>query len=192
MQTSLPVHSNVTSTPSSSSSPLLWKEDGGFVRDKISAARPLAPSSCPWIELEKMLDGVTASDSSSSGVDVPELLYSEDEADEELLLLLLLLLPLEEDGCGTTKPCVAKPFFSAYSTRPASTSLMVTEVQPDCRAMAAVSKPTVPAPMTRAVEPGVGLARFTAWMATDKGSRRAAASKETWSGSLQWEGVFVR
>jgi hypothetical protein len=41
-----------------------------------------------------------------------------------------------------------------------------------------VRRPTVPAPITRAVEPGTGLARFTAWMATERGSRRAAASEE--------------
>lgn len=50
--------------------------------------------------------------------------------------------------------------------------------------MAATSRPTVPAPITRAVEPGVGAARLTAWIATERGSRRAAASKETWSGIL--------
>lgn len=42
----------------------------------------------------------------------------------------------------------------------------------------------MPAPITRAVEPGSGLARFTAWIATDSGSRRAAASNETLSGNL--------
>jgi hypothetical protein len=45
--------------------------------------------------------------------------------------------------------------------------------------MAATRRPTVPAPMTRAVEPGVGAARLTEWMATERGSRRAAASNET-------------
>ncbi len=73
----------------------------------------------------------------------------------------------------------------AKSTRPWSTSAMVTVEQPDWRAMAAVSRPTALAPMTRAVEPGVGCARFTAWMATDNGSRSAAASKEMLSGSLR-------
>ena len=115
-----------------------------------------------------MLDGVTTP-AHSSGVELP------DDTDE--------LLDDDDDDAsvrrGTTNPCVANPFFSAYPTRPASTSLIVTVLHPDCRAMAAVSKPTVPAPITRAVEPGAGLARFTAWMATDKGSRRAAASKDT-------------
>lgn len=50
--------------------------------------------------------------------------------------------------------------------------------------MAAVRSPTVPAPRTRAVEPGVGVALLTAWMATDRGSRSAAASNEISSGSL--------
>lgn len=42
----------------------------------------------------------------------------------------------------------------------------------------------MPAPRTRAVEPGSGAARFTAWMATERGSRSAAASKDMLSGSL--------
>ena len=46
----------------------------------------------------------------------------------------------------------------------------------------------MPAPMTSAVEPGVGDARFREWIATESGSRRAAASKETLSGILG-EGV---
>jgi hypothetical protein len=50
--------------------------------------------------------------------------------------------------------------------------------------MAATRRPTVPAPITRAVEPGAGRARLREWMATESGSRRAAASKETWSGIL--------
>jgi len=50
--------------------------------------------------------------------------------------------------------------------------------------MAAVRRPTVPAPIMRAVEPGNGLARLTAWMATERGSRRAAALKEILSGIL--------
>jgi hypothetical protein len=44
----------------------------------------------------------------------------------------------------------------------------------------------VPAPMTSAVEPGAGEARFRAWIATDRGSRRAAASNEMCAGSLQF------
>ena len=43
----------------------------------------------------------------------------------------------------------------------------------------------MPAPMTSAVEPGVGAARFREWIATESGSRSAAASKETWSGILR-------
>lgn len=50
--------------------------------------------------------------------------------------------------------------------------------------MAAVRRPTVPAPRTRAEVPEVTAARVTAWMATERGSRRAAAAKETVSGSL--------
>jgi hypothetical protein len=50
--------------------------------------------------------------------------------------------------------------------------------------MAAVRRPTATPQRTRAEEPGVGWARLTAWMATDRGSRRAAASKEILSGSL--------
>ena len=56
--------------------------------------------------------------------------------------------------------------------------------------MAATRRPTVPAPMTRAVEPGVTEARLREWMATERGSRRAAASKEILLGSLgtiNWE-----
>ena len=45
--------------------------------------------------------------------------------------------------------------------------------------MAATSKPTVPAPITRAVEPGAGEARLREWIATERGSRSAAASKDT-------------
>lgn len=96
----------------------------------------------------------------------------------ELLEIEALLM----EGCNgreTTKPRVAKPCLRAYSTRPASTSAIMTDVQPDCSAMAAVRRPTVPAPMTSAVEPGDGFARFTAWMPTERGSSRAAASKET-------------
>lgn len=64
-------------------------------------------------------------------------------------------------------------------------SVIVTVVQPECLAIAAVRSPTVPAPMTRAVDPGeIGAARFVAWMATERGSRSAAASKEICSGSL--------
>jgi hypothetical protein len=43
----------------------------------------------------------------------------------------------------------------------------------------------VPAPITRAVEPGEGEARFRLCIATERGSRRAAASKETVSGILR-------
>lgn len=50
--------------------------------------------------------------------------------------------------------------------------------------MAATRSPTVPAPITRAVLPGVGEARFREWIATERGSRREAASKETLSGIL--------
>jgi hypothetical protein len=57
--------------------------------------------------------------------------------------------------------------------------------------MAATRRPTVPAPITRAVEPGAGRARLREWMATESGSRRAAASKETWSGILGHESVDV-
>lgn len=42
----------------------------------------------------------------------------------------------------------------------------------------------MPAPRTRAVAPGSGRARLRAWMATERGSSRAAASKEMWAGSL--------
>jgi hypothetical protein len=38
--------------------------------------------------------------------------------------------------------------------------------------------------MTSAVEPGAGEARLREWIATERGSRRAAASKEMWSGNL--------
>ena len=57
--------------------------------------------------------------------------------------------------------------------------------------MAAVSNPTVPAPSTKAVEPGAGLARLTACIPTERGSRRAAASKEILSGSLQAVSIVV-
>lgn len=53
--------------------------------------------------------------------------------------------------------------------------------------MAATRRPTVPAPITRAVEPGMGAARLREWIATLRGSRRAAASKEMLFGSL-WRG----
>ena len=109
--------------------------------------------------------------SMDAGVEVPDVKMDDEEA-------------LECSGMGTTYPCVAKPLEIAYSTRPSSTSMMVTIVQPDCRAMAATRRPTVPAPMTSAVEPGTGEARFREWIATDSGSRSAAASKETWSGIL--------
>lgn len=42
----------------------------------------------------------------------------------------------------------------------------------------------MPAPRTRAEVPEVTAARVTAWMATERGSRRAAAAKETVEGSL--------
>lgn len=50
----------------------------------------------------------------------------------------------------------------------------------------------MPAPMTSAVEPGAGEARLTAWRATERGSSRAAASKETWLGSLISDVSFHR
>lgn len=56
--------------------------------------------------------------------------------------------------------------------------------------MAAVRRPTVPAPSTRAVEPVSGCARFLACIATDSGSRRAAASNEMFSGSLLSAGQY--
>jgi hypothetical protein len=62
--------------------------------------------------------------------------------------------------------------------------MIVTKVQPDWRAIAATSRPTVPAPMTRAVEPGAGAARLRECIATESGSNSAAASKDMWSGSL--------
>lgn len=62
--------------------------------------------------------------------------------------------------------------------------MMVTLVQPDRRAIAAVSRPTVPAPITRALDAVLRAARLDACMATDKGSRRAAASKLTFFGIL--------
>jgi hypothetical protein len=108
---------------------------------------------------------------SLDGVDVPDMEIEELDAEAWR-------------GMGTTYPWVAKPLEIAYSTRPASTSIMVTIVHPDCRAMAATRSPTVPAPITRAVEPGTGEARLREWIATERGSRRAAASKETLSGIL--------
>lgn len=47
----------------------------------------------------------------------------------------------------------------------------------------------MPAPITRAVEPGAGEARFKEWMATESGSKRAAASNETLSGILDLQSV---
>lgn len=49
----------------------------------------------------------------------------------------------------------------------------------------------MPAPRTRAVEPGRMPALFAAWIATDSGSSKAAASKKMWSGSL-WMGHLGR
>lgn len=43
----------------------------------------------------------------------------------------------------------------------------------------------MPAPRTRAVEPDVIEAREVEWMATERGSRRAAAAKDIESGSLR-------
>ena len=86
MHTSLPVHSKVTSTPTSSSS---LSRMGSWVRVNISAARALADSS----ELRKgsVLDGVAMP---SNGVEEPEL----------LLLLVNIKELLEEvwSGRGTT------------------------------------------------------------------------------------------
>jgi hypothetical protein len=50
--------------------------------------------------------------------------------------------------------------------------------------MAATSRPTAPAPKTRTVEPGARLARFEAWIATLRGSRRAPRERDMVSGSL--------
>src|SRR3569833_270892 len=98
MHTSLPVHSNVTSTPSSSSSQA--RAGGGLVRARRSAASDFAVSS--WPVKENMLAGVITPE---SGVDVPE-----------LRLLLLYIDELHDDvwsGRGTTYPWVANPFSRA-------------------------------------------------------------------------------
>jgi hypothetical protein len=78
MQTSLPVHSNVTSTPSSSSSSNMGPES--FVSESMSAARDLALSSWLWKDI--VLAGVAAPE--SRGVEVPELLvYIEELLEDE-------------------------------------------------------------------------------------------------------------
>jgi hypothetical protein len=63
-------------------------------------------------------------------------------------------------------------------------SAMTTVVAPDTFAMAATSKPTVPAPKTIAVSPCSIDALRVAWIATESGSKSAAASIVTWDGIL--------
>ena len=72
MQISFPVHSNVMSTPSSSSSARKFVVE--LARASISAACPLAESS--WLRKGRVLDGVIMP---SQGVEVPEKLPLEIE-----------------------------------------------------------------------------------------------------------------
>ena len=85
---------------------------------------------------------------------------------------------------GTVKLRCANLFSTANCTRPASISAITTVPAPDILAIAATSKPTAPAPNTKTVEPGASCARFDAWMATLRGSRRAPRSRDISSGSL--------
>lgn len=64
-------------------------------------------------------------------------------------------------------------------------SAITTVVAPDNLAIAATSKPTVPAPKTMAVSPCSIEALLVAWIATESGSRRAADSSETCDGILK-------
>jgi len=86
---------------------------------------------------------------------------------------------------GTTKCLSAKSCAVANSTRLASISQMtMLDDAPVTLNIAAVRRPTAPAPITRAVEPGASAARRTPWMATLRGSMSAPSSVGTFEGNL--------
>jgi hypothetical protein len=91
---------------------------------------------------------------------------------------------------GTVKLRCANLLSTANCTRPASISAITTVPAPEIFAIAATSRPTAPAPNTNIVEPGASCARFDAWIATLRGSRRAPRSSDMSSGSLINVSIF--
>lgn len=79
----------------------------------------------------------------------------------------------------------ANPLSTANLTRSSSISAITTVLAPATLLTAAQSRPTVPAPKIRTVDPDFSPARFRACIATDRGSTRAPCSKDKVSGSLK-------